>query len=533
VALLVGAALRLYPLHRPFIHPDQELLPMHALAMLVAGDWRPTQLTYPSGFLYLLRASYDAVLWWDVSVRGAVRDAAELFARYLGDPFSLNLVARLWSCAFGIATIPLTACLGARLAGRRAGSVAALIVATSFLAVRESHYGSGDAAATALFVATLVATAEILRQRGATMPLVAGLLAGLTAGFRYQLGLVAFGVALAVALRRERAGWRARLLVLAGAGAAALLAFAVTTPYSLLESARAWADVARQLGYSYHAFGTNVPLVDALGVAVGWTTCLLALGGTALALWRRPGLASVLLLVSLPYAAGLWHSTRPFVRYALPLVPVLALFAAAALDALAALAPRRWSSALLVVLALATVAEPLARAIALDRLLARDDTRTLAAAWLLEHVAPGERVWLPAVLPYPNPALPLTPGFVAFRCGQEIGRAVARYATDVPGPPQSLLNGRSDQVAAVRRGGGLVVTADHPGLGAWAQTPPEVRALLAEHATRVATFTGIDPARAGDALFEWIDANFVPLRGQSAVDRPGPNLEIWRVTPES
>src|SRR5262249_39746425 len=52
-ALVVGAALRVSALRAPYIHPDQEAVPLQALSTLASDTWRPPDLVYPSGFLYL------------------------------------------------------------------------------------------------------------------------------------------------------------------------------------------------------------------------------------------------------------------------------------------------------------------------------------------------------------------------------------------------------------------------------------------------------------------------------------------------
>jgi hypothetical protein len=459
-------------------------------------------------------------------------DGVDLLVRFMHDPFSFYVVARAWSCLAGLATIPLTAALAARVVGPDARGLAALVVATCFLCVRESHYGSVDATATALFTATLLVAAILLdddRHRR-VLVLVAGALAGLTAAFRYQLGVVALAVPVAGALGRSRASGAARATGILAAALVALGVFAIVTPYSLLELGRVRAEIATQLRFSYFGFGAGLSLTEALPAGAGWAVCGLAAIGVLDCGRRRPAMVGLILITALPYAWALARASRSFVRYTLPLLPLCAVFSAAGILGLAGFAPARWRRALVAALVVVAVVDPLGRAIALDRLLARPDTRNEAGAWLRAHAGAGERVWISASFLHARPTLPLDLGLVGYRCGPEVVGAVRAR---LPAPELTLdaYGAAPDRLQALRRAGGLVVTAGHPELGQWAATPPEVQALLEERGRLEARFVGVDRQRAPETLFDPIDANFVPLCGFDAIDAPGPNLAIWRLPP--
>ena len=77
-----------------------------------------------------------------------------------------------------------------------------------------------------------------------------------------------------------------------------------------------------------------------------------------------------------------------------------------------------------------------------------------------------------------------------------------------------------------------------PACGATALTPlgripPKVATMLSRDADVVARFVGYDPANVARMLFEPIDASAYPLRGIAAVDRPGPNVTIYRLRARS
>ena len=59
--ILLAAALRMYPMHVAYIHPDQAIVPAVALSALERGDWEmaPGLREYPTGFMFTLRAAYS------------------------------------------------------------------------------------------------------------------------------------------------------------------------------------------------------------------------------------------------------------------------------------------------------------------------------------------------------------------------------------------------------------------------------------------------------------------------------------------
>jgi hypothetical protein len=519
LAFAVGVALRAYPLHARYFHPDQEFQPAWALAAFARGDWRPATFIYPTGFLYLLRSSYT-LAYGVARALGAVRDRIDVLAAFVLDPFPFLRVARLWSCAASIATVWLTARLARRLFDAPAPALATVAIAGNFLAVREAHYGSLDGCATAFFVATLVVALDYVDRPRPSTALVAGVLAGLTAGFRYQQALVALCIPAAVLCSTAPA--RRRLGAVTIAGAAALLTFAALSPYTLIDAPGASAEMQEQLTRSYRGFNLHaLPLAQSLALASGRATCLLALVGAVAATSRRPRHAMTAAAAVVPLLLALSPAGLRFVRYLLPLSPVVATFAAGGVLALVRPVPPRARGLTAVALLTAALVDPVARALALDRLLATEDTRDRAAAWLASHTRAGEPVCFRCGTGYANPSLPLAPGLRAILFGPAAAAEIAARVSP-PSPPEF---GCGPEFT------GWVVVAEHPVL-AFASTPPATAELLHVRGRRVVRFEAV-PADVpvGAVVFEPIDANFSPLDGFAHVSAPGPNLEIWWLPP--
>jgi hypothetical protein len=182
------------------------------------------------------------------------------------------------------------------------------------------------------------------------------------------------------------------------------LAFLLAVPYALLVPDRFREDVGYELlvhpreghvdifrdtgdGWSYH-------LLQNLPYALGVPLLVLGVAGVGLLLARRRRGDVVLTLFALPYFFGLGLSKVRFLRYTLPLVPVLAIAAAALLERLAAFPRGKIASRALGGLTVATCAT-----LTLIQLVAmlRPDPRTRAAEWIAANVPPGGKVGLPTV----------------------------------------------------------------------------------------------------------------------------------------
>ncbi|MGH7895650.1 MAG: hypothetical protein ACREQL_13345, partial [Candidatus Binatia bacterium] len=340
-------------------------------------------------------------------------------------------------------------------------------------------------------------------------------------------GFVARGVAL-----------RARMLALGVAAIAALAVFFVASPFTFLELDRVWARLGAQLLVTSSTFlaPPGLPLQVLLPTVTGWVALALAVLGAGVLAVTRPREGAPLLVTSLLMLWSLGQAHRIFARYTLSLVPIVCVLAAVAIRAIVARVPRQARPVAALALVLVALADPAWRAIVFVRLLAREDTRRAAGAWLSQMQEKTSTVWLaPSWTPYMNPVLPLTLGAVAWRLGRDVSAKLAarqRAANPVRPPNRfALYDERPRRLEALGRRGGFVVTAEHPVLTQWDQTPSVVRELLASRGTVVKRFVGLSAEVADRTLFDPIDANFVPLRGMDALQAPGPTITVWYLPP--
>ncbi len=321
-----------------------------AWRMLTTGDYRPQTFARPSALLYLQTAAGALNFLAGVSVdRWRALSAVQ--------PADLVTPARLLNALLGVATVALVYLTGRRLYGRRAGLLAAALLAVSPLAWLAARVATEDALVALVGLAAFecgMRSTEygIKEERGAGIRpvpspiphsalriphLTGALLLGVAAGVRPSLALLAvpFVLGLLSAGRPRPAPWAWGLLLVA-----ALAGYLIAVPYAIAELPR-WLDTGATAAreYQLHAeLGTIGFAARQLPAAVGLLAreeTLLGLTGglgALLALIRR-GRPDVLLLSFLVSAGLLLLLHRGLdARHFVPYGPFLALLGGAALD---------------------------------------------------------------------------------------------------------------------------------------------------------------------------------------------------------
>ena len=525
--VVAAAALRLsglgFGLPLTAAHPDESRVNAEAIAV-ASGTLRPSFFNYPSLFMYALGAA-DVAYCAARTASGGAASIADCLAgwRTAWEPFFL--AARLLSAAAGTTTVVLVYLLGARLFDRLTGVAASALLAVAFLHVRDSHFGVTDVAMTMMLVLALLTVVRAHDRAGEDGRRVAafalaGLVAGLAAATKYNAVLVAASAAVAIASlwRSEQGsgGRHARALRRAAAWSAALAAgFAAGTPYALAEPGRFWRDASAE--------ALHLQAGHAINLGIGWTyhfavtlrhgvTIPMLAAGLARAVWMawtRPRRAALLLAFPLVYYCVAGRGYTVFARYMVPIVPFVALAAgylAASLARAVSVAVPRLPSPLTcgAFVALFGVASAV-KAVQLDRLLGRTDSRVLAADWMMANAVPPASIYI---------------------SGSHYGRPdIGRRE---PVQPYTIVELR-DGVFMDARGSAIdrpdwIVIQESP-LSAYSSIPVEAAALLPGYRL-VQTFRASDPGR--PQVYDQQDAFFVPLSGFEGVGRPGPSFRIYR-----
>lgn len=536
-----GAALRFWGIDFGLPHtqcrPDESTLVHKALA-IGAGDPNPHFFNYPSFHFYVLAGLYG-LYWLAGWVGGAWDGAAAFAAHFFFDPSPFYLIGRCLSAALSSLSLLLVYRLGCGLGGRRAGLLAAFFLAVSFLHGREAHFLTVDTPATFYALAALVCAGRYIECGRRSDWLVAVVLFGLAASTKYNAVLLAAGLVPA-AWSRERPWQR-----LAEAAALMPAAFVCASPFIVLDFPAFWRDLSFERGHFAGGHGVDLGrgwgyhLYFTLWHGMGWPLLLASLGGCVWVWRRRSPYGAMLLVAVLAYYGVAGSGKTVFMRYMLPVVPLLCLLAAGA----TAWAGRRWKVIWLVLLALALAGPSLMRGVRHGDLLAQPDTRLLAAAWIEENVPSGATVALSGS-EYGHPRLHPSPEWLRQRLAdvQRVGlggRRLQRMLALPAYPPQPYYNlitlkPRGEVALASvwpdasveelqARGVGWLVVQSHPLI------PPGPLDTQWGALEPLVHFSG---GATAEAAFDRQDAYYVPVAGLAGVERPGPDLRVYRLALE-
>jgi len=397
-------------------HPDEFAYVGLPYRMLLTRQWNPHYYHNPSLTLNtnLVFFAVSGAARWPHNTAYGDREIA---------PFTLIFSARVLSALYTLLTVPITFAAGRVAFGRRAGVIAAALVAVVPLSVQHAHYATPNAQTVMLASAALLAGLAILRGRIAPwLPVwaaygAAGLLVGLTASARYNAAVVGLVVGVALlADARRRGRWLPAAL-----GLAALpLGFALGTPGIVLAT-REVIDQVRDILDWYRVRGGGPGFTAGRGapsyfihlrylvlMVLGPLVMLAGLGGLVLALrrLRRPegGIALLLAAYALAYTLFALAGSRLQANLLPPLLAPLALLAAYATVRLG----ERWGGGRRgrpTALAALLLAWPLAISLLFVYRVATPDNRLRAQAWVYAHVPRGASVYL--LGPYNVPLDPL------------------------------------------------------------------------------------------------------------------------------
>ncbi len=440
VAILVLAAgLRWAAAYRglPYLyHWDEPTIANIALTMLKTGDFNPYDFRYPSLLIYLTLivdvAHYFYLVGLPVDAPATLDGLASLTA---GEPGFMWTTSHpsfyLWDRwlvgVFGVATI-----LGVWLLGRRgcsgvvAGAAGALFLAILPFHISQSAYLTTDVPAACLGVFVLVFAWRYLDHGRSGDLVAAALLTGLATSTKYNLGMLAVLVGLALLSRAVGAAGAAQrppLWLWPTLPAIALAGFFVATPYALLDLPRFLDGAGSEIRH-YLVLGHRGAEIEAgwphlrfqvseLVANMGWIPLVIATLGLGWLALRRTG-GWLLLFVAALQLILVARTVVSFHRNLMLIYPLLAVgIGVAAQLVVARLSTLEWrrlpwpaiahgSVAMLLVLPLPGVVRAAADTLGDrdSRSLAIDEVNRLAAGAPdgTEGVEQVERVWIASEL---------------------------------------------------------------------------------------------------------------------------------------
>lgn len=531
VVVAGAAALRFWGLFQglPFTmsRPD-EVEMLRQTAAFPSGDLNPRWFVYPNLFFWVSWLWIEGVL----AVRRLVVPTPEYQDLLATQMATLVGYGRVLSALVGTATVAVVYGIGRRLGGTTLGLVAAVLLATNYLHVRDSHGLKADVYLTIALLPALWLLAGWVRSGTLGDAVRAGIATGIATGLKYPGVLVMITALQGDWLRQSAATWKA-YRPSAGLwlfGAVTTVVFLCASPFLLVDPERLEWTFTTSVGLVYgpgrsgftpgpgaswweHVWSwiANRSFVYHAAVSLRWGCGLAVAVLTPIACWRAwrerteafwPLCAGFVVV----YYVVIGLSQVTLARYFTPVTPLLALLCGALLVEMTGRVRAVGARRIVLVLAvLAITAEPTMRAVAHDRVAARTDTRVLATEWMDAHLAPDAVVAVLGSLAFPiaDPDVP-----------------APRTRADVP-------LGATDLEA---RGVTHVVVHEHRQL--WQFSNP-IRAQIDALAPRLSLLAEFSPYASQPAgWFEELDAYYIPFHDFRGVERPGPDIRIYALGAE-
>lgn len=400
------------------------------------GSGQPRSFAYGSLPLYLLKLTgHVASPWWKAT----------------SGIDGLTLLGRLLSVLFDLGTVLLAFLIGRRLYSARAGLLAALLLSVTVLHIQLSHFYASDTLLTFFLVATLYLGLRVLELPSTGRVTWMGAAAGLALSCKVSAAPILLACAVACSLSDRRRGVGAMPAILL-AGAVAGGVFLLFQPYALLDLQPFLRDIQYESEmvrgiqippYTIQYVRTE-PVLYQLRNLFLWTAGP-ALGGAILVgllvlavrlLWRQRPAEWMLVAWLVPYLAVTLSFQVKFVRYLLPVMPLLVIMAAAWIAALATPARlgsrRSWIAlgALVVVVAGAAL-----QAAAFISIYDADHTRVRASRWIYDNVPRGAAL----ATEHWDDSLPLPLAGAPGRPGDYVNITMPMYDPENEGKRQEVL----------------------------------------------------------------------------------------------
>ncbi len=347
-------------IHNQSFHPDETFIVHNYTENLEPGLFKftPGNYNYPTLYPLMLRIAGDVVSTYsgtdEPSLPASVQTPKqfESYLRQVGKHERLvNLAGRVISSLAGAGTAVVVFLYLLRFCGFLGASFGGLLMGIAPAFLVHSRFQTVDVTSTFFFTLALYYAAKILPSRNdeadsqdslsphskGSVPsaqlsaqkfaLLSALFAGLSAGTKYTGALAVLAVWTALAVRKPP---KASLL-----GVYALLVtaavFLITTPGAFLENARFMKGLSLETahmeqGHGFAFVGTPSGFIYQIGnliTGIGPLAAVIGISGLIYAAYRRHAWAWLLLVAIIPYYIIIGRSEVKFIRYDLPLFPIV------------------------------------------------------------------------------------------------------------------------------------------------------------------------------------------------------------------
>ena len=396
--LIMGLILRLGAIDfgLPFLsHIDEEHYLPRALRILRSQDLNPHYFRNPPLLTYL----YSIVLFLYfvfgklLALFTSMRDFAEL---YFSNRTSFFVIARTINALFGVGICLVVYKVGKKLFDKITGLIASLLVCSSFLMVRDSHYAVNDIPGTFFLILSFSYIVNIYTRGRLKDYILSGLFAGMAVATKYNMGIIIFPLVLSHFLANRRIVLNRNFI---WAMLSCLVGFFLFCPWILLDYREFWEQFAEQFMFSKRPWlgaSSTVSYIQYFFTLL-WgygllPFCLFIIGSVYL--WREKEKQKLLLIVCFPlfYYLLLGAMKLFFVRFAILLIPYLCILSAYGIIALAGRISYTHRRVALVFLILVSISQGVIFSCRHNYLISKTDTRILARNWINNNLPHGSKM---------------------------------------------------------------------------------------------------------------------------------------------
>lgn len=404
--LIAAALLRLASIHfgLPALNdPDELTFELGALKMLRTASLNPGWFGHPATTTMYVLAVLTVAVFGIGHLLGRF-PTIEAFAEAIyADPSWVILPGRVAMAVFAVATIYLTWRLARDLFDRRVAFAAAAMLAVNPVHITWSQIIRSDMMACFFMLLCMLAALRIAREDRWRDHVLAALWLGAAMATKWPYAITALAIMAAAAQRMATHPHQRRrsILRLALCGAMAVGFLLLISPYLLLDHTTALRHILGEAQVRHLGATGGTPWENAVWYLGGPVLTGLGITGLAFAAWGTSlmGKQREARAVVLPVLAGFvvlfCVQNLVWERWAMPLMPLLAIAGGAGLVAFGALLARRLPPHLAtgaIAIAIAVTLLPPALRAQADARARLNDTRQLASQWARANVPPGSSV---------------------------------------------------------------------------------------------------------------------------------------------
>ena len=315
-------------------HPDEVT---HSVGRMIAEKTlNPGRFTYPSFYHYLLIVAnipYSAFLLLSGKVALLATDSA-LRQQAVATIF---LTSRIVTAFFGSILVFLVYIIAKKVSNKRAAIISATFASVNMAIITYSHFATTDIPVTVMSMLAIYMIIRLYEKPTSVNYLLAGLAIGFAAGTKYYAAVLVLLLIGAHLLATKRVSINKNLII---SGMSCAVGFIITTPFAILDFKTFFRDTTMlftttQMVQNLYDPVTALSYFFHLDNGLGTPLFILSLIGTAYCMYLARKNNKLLLLLS--WAIGYFLLVSyvihfSFLRYILPVVPIIIIFAGVFFD---------------------------------------------------------------------------------------------------------------------------------------------------------------------------------------------------------